>query len=89
MLGAAVGAAIGLLYAPRPGADTRREFAARSDDLRRRAAEAGAELEQRSAALTERVRERDADEAVDQPTDAGPIEEASESGSEETGQVEV
>jgi gas vesicle protein len=33
MLGGAVGAALGLLYAPRPGADVRRELAERSEDF--------------------------------------------------------
>ena len=33
MLGGAIGAALGLLYAPRPGKDVRRELADRSTDL--------------------------------------------------------
>ena len=33
MLGGAIGAALGLLYAPRPGADARRELGERSADV--------------------------------------------------------
>jgi hypothetical protein len=33
MLGGAIGAALGLLYAPRPGKDVRRDLADRSTDL--------------------------------------------------------
>ena len=35
--GAAVGTAAGLLFAPRPGKDTRQEVAARASDLRQKA----------------------------------------------------
>lgn len=56
MLGAAVGAVIGLLYAPRPGADARQDLAERSEDLYDRAwtarkrAEEALEKDERSAA---------------------------------------
>lgn len=50
MLGALVGAAVGLLFAPKPGAETRRQLAARADDLRQRAEPA---LEKASGALRE------------------------------------
>jgi gas vesicle protein len=39
MLGAAVGAAIGLLYAPRPGMESRQDLVDWADGLRSRAAE--------------------------------------------------
>jgi hypothetical protein len=47
MLGAAVGAAIGLLYAPRPGAESRHEIAERSEDIygRARSATGGGTLD--------------------------------------------
>lgn len=57
-LGAAVGAAIGLLYAPRPGAQTRRELASRSDELVQKAQEVGSELEARSGGLSPLAREK-------------------------------
>lgn len=43
-LGASIGAAIGLLYAPRPGAETRRSLTEKSEGLRERAAGAGSEM---------------------------------------------
>ncbi len=44
LLGASIGAAIGLLYAPRPGLETRRSLTEKSEELRERAKQAGSEL---------------------------------------------
>jgi len=58
VLGAALGAGLGILFAPRSGADTRRDLGRRFDDLKERAEESLEELSEGIADGKERVRAR-------------------------------
>jgi len=58
VLGAALGAGLGLLFAPRSGAETRRDLGRRFDDLREQAGEKLDELAEGLEEGTEKVRAR-------------------------------
>ncbi len=58
LIGGIVGAAVGLLIAPRSGQDTRAELAGRSEAWRNRAEEMAANLRERAAPAVDNARER-------------------------------
>ena len=58
LVGGIVGAAVGLLLAPRSGEDTRAELAGRSEAWRNRAEEMAANLRERAAPAVDTARER-------------------------------
>lgn len=58
LIGGIVGAAVGLLLAPRSGQDTRAELAGRSEAWRNRAEEMAANLRERAAPAVDTARER-------------------------------
>ena len=58
LIGGIVGAAVGLLLAPRSGQDTRAELAGRSEAWRNRAEEMAASLRERTAPAVDNARER-------------------------------
>lgn len=58
VLGAALGAGLGILFAPRSGAETRKDLGRRFDDLKERAEESLEELSEGIADGKERVRAR-------------------------------
>jgi gas vesicle protein len=57
LLGGVIGAAAGLLLAPRPGREMREMLAERSDDLRRRAQEVASEAQGRAGEWLDKSRE--------------------------------
>ena len=64
LVGAAVGAAIALLYAPQSGKDTRRLIAKKTEQSREALADSGKEVLDRGREIFERAREV-ADEAAE------------------------
>jgi gas vesicle protein len=57
LLGGVIGAAAGLLLAPRPGREMREMLAERSEDLRRRAQEVATEAQGRAGEWLDKSRE--------------------------------
>ena len=58
LLGAAIGIGLGLLYAPRPGRETREMLRQRADEVRNRTGALGDDLREKATQFTETVKER-------------------------------
>jgi len=58
VIGAAIGASVALLYAPRSGEETRDDLRRRGDELKETASEKVRDAVQRAEALTDQIKER-------------------------------